>query len=329
MKTRIFDFHPAEELTAAETARIDEVVAWYNAAGERGLTANFWIDADTEAALTHTTWVIMRLRMEKRRQLNDPQFCIAAPEPLIDSGFDLLSGLDSRLPRLLFMPRAIKPDEFVNPLGFFDRFSDALQRRMLNWRVVFLCDSPDTQLEPLTYALDAAEGKLETPCIEVPYSTRVADAGVLCDRLSTLWRTVPALADTLGMLNDGYVKRFYQLKELWHLALLEDTALTPSDIRGALGVAAPEADPAAVAAFDAAFLNRHANAANYAAWRANKSSSVLELDLDSIADSHECQSPVFINGQWLVDRGALTHADMPAQLAARPAEPPGPISAST
>lgn len=315
MKTKIVDFHPTEDWTAAQTGMIDDIVAWYNAGGERSLTINFWIDADTEAALTHTAWVIMRLRMEKRRQLNDPHFCIAASEPLTNSGLDLLSGLDSRLPRLLFMPRAVEPDDFANPRGFLDRFDDALQRRILNLRAVFLCNDPETQLAPLTQALEAVEGRLETPCIEVPYSTRVADGENLCDQISALWRGMPALVDTLGMLTGGYVKRFYQLKELWHFALLEGTTLTLANIQTSLGAAAPEAHPATVAAFDAAFLERHANAANYAAWRVSKSSSVLEFDLDSIADSHECQSPIFINGQWLVDRSTLTHADMPLQPA--------------
>jgi hypothetical protein len=46
---------------------------------------------------------------------------------------------------------------------------------------------------------------------------------------------------------------------------------------------------------------------------------VLEFDLDSIADTHECQSPVFLDGRWIRDRSTLRHDDdAPAQAPASP-----------
>lgn len=326
MPKRIFDLYCNEAWGESRNREVDAVIDWYNAPGSQNLTVNFWIDADTESALTVATWVIMRLRMQKNRQLNDPQFCILPACTLSESSLDLVSGLDIRLPQLRFMPRARALGDFAEPFAFIEHAGAEARRHMLNVFGLFLCEEPDQQLPLLIEAFDNADPESPVPCVEVPFEAPVADAAALCDAISALWHAEPGLTGTLDAVRGGFVKRFYQLKELWHLSLLEDAALTPDQIGEALGPApaqggvqagGPACDHACgdvIAAFDAAFLARHASAANYAGWRPRKAASVLAFDLDSIADSHECQSPVFINGQWLVDRATLSHAEADVSL---------------
>ncbi len=322
MPKRIFDLYCNEAWGESRNREVDAVIDWYNAPGSQNLTVNFWIDADTESALTVATWVIMRLRMQKNRQLNDPQFCILPACTLSESSLDLISGLDIRLPQLRFMPRARALGDFAEPFAFIEHAGAEARRHMLNVFGLFLCEEPDQQLPLLIEAFDNADPESPVPCVEVPFEAPVADAAALCDAISALWHAEPGLTGTLDAVRGGFVKRFYQLKELWHLSLLEDAALTPDQIGEALGPAPAQGGVQAgghgcgdvIAAFDAAFLARHASAANYAGWRPRKAASVLAFDLDSIADSHECQSPVFINGQWLVDRATLSHAEADVSL---------------
>ena len=121
MPKRIFDLYCNEAWGESRNREVDAVIDWYNAPGSQNLTVNFWIDADTESALTVATWVIMRLRMQKNRQLNDPQFCILPACTLSESSLDLVSGLDIRLPQLRFMPRARALGDFAEPFAFIER----------------------------------------------------------------------------------------------------------------------------------------------------------------------------------------------------------------
>src|SRR5262249_23261408 len=106
---------------------------------------------------------------------------------------------------------------------------------------------------------------------------------------------------SINMSPGGYVRRFYQLKEAWYLSHITRRELRPQPI----DTFNDEEARARIRDFDAAFYRKHASAEWYAKVRHKRASVILEFDLDSIADTYECQSPVFVDGNWILDRERL------------------------
>lgn len=226
---------------------------------------------------------------------------------------DLVCGLDNRLPRLLFAPWAKTPDALRNPLSFLSSFEDIKAERILEWLPLFHSLKPAEELDSLIEVLGTACGRRgtlleQTPAIEVPFTAEIPSGAALCDKIARLWQAFPDLTRTLGLFTDGYVKHFYHLKELWHLAKLTGRPLRDQELgRFRRKVAEAGGNISTLRQFEQRFFTEHASLEGYARWRAESKSAVLEFDLDSIADTHECQSPVFLDGEWIVDRQKLFH----------------------
>ncbi len=280
---------------------------------------------------------MMRIRMQKDRQRCDPNFQIASALPLTTGSMDLIAGLDNRLPRLLFVPWARTSEALADPAAFIAPFAATLEGRILDSLPLLHSMKPLDELPGLIPALGAAIGGedgllAQTPAIEVPFAAEAASGAELCARVAELWQAFPDMTRTLGLFGEGYVKHFYHLKEIWHLAKLMGREPSVADFDKFRPAAeAAGADPAVLRAFEESFLAEHASLTNYAQWRAQSTSAVLEFDLDSIADTHECQSPVFLDGRWILDRDTLLHdEERPARdTASDDREPPSSRTAET
>lgn len=313
MRKRRFDFHPAPQWRADDTQSITELIAWYNAAHAAHLRVIFWLEADQLAELEQIVWAIMRIRMEKDRQRCDPNFHIVTAAVLSPGSTDLVAGLDNRLPRLTVSPYGFTSEALADPQGFLKPFELMRKGRILDMQPLFHSRRPEADIRPFIDALQKADrrrGSLlaQTPSIEVPFDARVDSGETLCGLVAQLWEAFPDLTRTLGLFGDGYVKHFYQLKELWYLSQLTGSAIGETDLAPLHAEAqAAGANMSILGAFETHFLEHYASLENYARWRTQSKSVVLEFDLDSIADTHECQSPVFLDGRWILDRDSLFH----------------------
>lgn len=315
MRKRRFDFTPGEQWRPEDGQAIDDLIAWYDTAHGAHLRVTFWLESDQLSGLEQIAWVIMRIRMEKDRQRCDPNFQIVSSVPLTRGSMDLISGLDNRLPRLLFTPWGKTAAALADPQAFLAPFEAVKAERVLDWLPLFHALKPAEELDGLISALGEIPARRGTlmerpPAIEVPFHADVPCGAALCAQIAGLWRAYPDLTRTLGLFGEGYVKHFYHLKELWHLSKLSGRALTDKDFaRFHPKIEAAGGNLQAVRQFEESFLADHASLEDYARWRTESKSSVLEFDLDSIADTHECQSPVFLDGEWIIDRQQLLHDD--------------------
>jgi hypothetical protein len=318
MRKQRFDFTPGESWTQSDEAAIDALIARYNAAPGDHLRVTLWIERDQLAQLEQITWAIMRIRMHKDPQRCDPNFQIVSAAPLSSGSMDLIAGLDNRLPRLLFVPWARTAAAVRDLPAFQETFRPSLSGRLLERLTLVHCHTPEADLPALVETLQA--GRLaDCPAVEVPLEAEIASPAALCDRVAELWTACPELTRSLGLFPDGYVKHFYHLKELWHLGQLTGHAPGPDAFARVRPAGHGAREASTLAAFERRFLERHASLENYARWRPQAGGAVLEFDLDSIADTHECQSPVFLDGRWIRDRSTLRHdGDAPAQAPASP-----------
>jgi hypothetical protein len=144
------------------------------------------------------------------------------------------------------------------------------------------------------------------PQIEIPFTASAGDPDRLVEAVADLWTRWPQLNDAVNVSRGGYIKHFYALKELWHLTQVMRQASVEDDLaalRASYG--ADEATMREIERFDRSFLASQASFDSYNRWRYRNDNVVLEFDLDSIADTYECQSPVFIDNKWILEGGSL------------------------
>lgn len=289
---------------------VKEELSWYNSTPYAHLTVFLIVDKDTGEVRQHIRQLIDALRQGKDSQKSDPNFKVLMSDEITDDFVDFIEELDCRLPRITLMPH------FPDRLGFAglaDRMESAaatLKRHLVDWRLSITVESPHESLEALQGELERsadASGALRPfPLLEIPFSAASTDAVRLEERIAEMWSHWPQLNDAVNGSRGGYVKHFYSLKELWHLGQVMRQADISGDLarlRASYGI---EGDALArLEQFDRAFLERHASFDLYNRWRYKNDNVVLEFDLDSIADTYECQSPVFIDNKWILEGGAL------------------------
>src|SRR5204863_8285996 len=136
--------------------------------------------------------------------------------------------------------------------------------------------------------------------VELSFATR-AGGDVIEQAVARLLETFPSVGESINLSPGGYVRRFYELKEGWYLS-----HITKRDLRlRKVDIPSDSDANSQIREFEAAFHRNHASADWYASVRHKKASVILEFDLDSIADTYECQSPVFVDGNWILDRDRL------------------------
>lgn len=307
------DFHVYGNDYEIDDKRIEDLLLWYGQYREHTLVVNFWLMQDIQEHIEQVAWAIMRFRMRKSSNRGDPKFNIAIQKPLSPESLDLFAGLDTRLPRILLSPWAKMGDDIAKPQEFLKKFEESLSNRLLEVRPLFILTDPDEKLNTFINELHQllitnGLGRFQPPLVEIPYKHYETNPAALCRSVAALWKIYPDLTNTLGWYSDGFIKRFYQMKEIWHLSHMLGRVCNLSDF-SELKLAAVEqgASESFISIFDETFLSEFATAENYSLWRPTGGDVVLEFDLDSISDSHECQSPIFLNGKWILDRQEMFH----------------------
>jgi hypothetical protein len=294
----------------AVEARVAQDLHWYNTTPYAHLTVAVFVPAGPagEALIGR---LVAAFRAGKADQKGDPQLRFYL-EPGFGRGIlDRLEELDVRLPRLQVCP-AIRSGEPAVVLGSLQALSRAFGKRLLDCRVAFM----PARAEDLPGVAAALERALAEPALArllaafpvVELGFEAADPGETIEAaVADLWAAHPRLVESVNAGVSGYVRRFYALKEAWHLARITGRPMREPGGEDAVG----EAAAARIRAFDRAFLDTHASLDWYARSRHRAASAILEFDLDSIADTYECQSPVFIDGRWILDRDRLAGQNDP------------------
>lgn len=292
---------------------IDAELEWYNGTPYAHLTVFLMVDEDSRGVRERIRKLVDAFREGKDSQKSDPNFKVLVSDQVTDGLVDFIEELDCRLPRITLIPH------FPDRLGFAglaERMRSAtavLRRHIVDWRLSITVESPHESLEALWGEFDRLERDDDAasvlrpfPLLEVPFDAASADAVRLEERIAEMWSRWPQLNDAVNGSRGGYVKHFYSLKELWHLGQVMRQADVSADfarLRASYGI---EGDALArLELFDQAFLERHASFDLYNKWRYKNDNVVLEFDLDSIADTYECQSPVFIDNKWILESGSL------------------------
>jgi anaerobic magnesium-protoporphyrin IX monomethyl ester cyclase len=297
-----------------------EDLRWYNQTPYAHLTAAVHLRAGALRDWATCEQLVSSFRDGKLPQKSDPQFRFFVSPDAEQDVYALLERLDTRLPRFSVCPIVpIRSEGEV--LAHVQALSGLLAGRLLDVRLAFLPQNVD-ELERVTSTLQAVvDAKLFAgfPLVELGFDAQ-GSGEVIEAAVATFLERFPVAVESINMSTGGYVRRFHELKEAWYLA-----HITGRDLR------VRQLDLPRVREFDEAFHRTHADAEWYARTRHKKASVILEFDLDSIADTYECQSPVFIDGKWILDRDRLAGQIDPVSLGTplpRGATPFDPLSVS-
>lgn len=257
--------------------------------------------------------VVDEFREGKDSQKPDPNFKVLFSGRVTDGLVDFLEELDCRLPRLAILPHYSDADDFAGLSGAMEATAEVLRNHIIDSRFAITVERPLKSLDRMSDELSRLSGDPLTekilkpfPQIEIPFTASADDPDRLVAAVADLWTRWPQLNDAVKVSRGGYAKHFYALKELWHLAQVMRQESVEDDLaalRASYG--ADEATTQAIARFDRSFLASQASFDSYNRWRYRNDNVVLEFDLDSIADTYECQSPVFIDNKWILEGGSL------------------------
>lgn len=294
-------------------AQIERDLAWYNGTRYAHLTCYLLVGRDSEQARSHLKAIIQTFRERKDSQKSDPNFKIQLPGRLGESLIELILGLDCRLPRIGLLPHFSDREGFANLADDILATLAVLRKHIVDFRFSIALESTLESFPALSRELrrllEDPEGRAaldKFPVIEVPFTASFNAPAQLAGAIATLWTEWPQLNESSNSSRGGYIKHFYGLKELWYLAQITRQPSSDDDaakLRSSYGL--DEAALARLAAFDRVFLHEFVNMGRYNQWRHRSNSVVLEFDLDSIADTYECQSPVFVDNKWILERETL------------------------
>jgi hypothetical protein len=294
--------------------RIEQDLHWYHSTHYAHLTAFLVAPRDNEQVRAQLELIIGAFRERKDSQKSDPNFKILSPARPEASFIDLLTRLDCRLPRLTLLPHFTDREDFSGLVDGIRSTTSLLRSYIIDFRFCITAERLPQTLPALLAELQKLSESPEDrallsrfPVIEVPFTAGGDDPAQLASTVAELWSRWPQLNDSVNLSRGGYMKHFYALKELWHLARImhqeQSVEADVAKLRAGYGVEA--AVEARIAAFDRVFLERYASLGRYNQWRHSSNSVVLEFDLDSIADTYECQSPVFVDNKWILERNSL------------------------
>jgi hypothetical protein len=283
---------------------------WYNSTPYAHLTATVQLRPGILRNWRTCERIISSFRDGKTPQKTDPQFrFFVYPDTEVEV-YERLEQLDVRLPRLSVCPIVPTSSEHAL-LERVDSLSRVLAGRLLDLRLAFLPESLD-ELRRLTGVLQELRSPLFAgfPIVELRFAAMDSGEAIEASVAEFLER-FPSAVESINISPGGYVRRFYELKEAWYLSHItgRDMRVRSIDLNGV---------SSRVREFDSAFHRNHATLDWYARARHKKANVILEFDLDSIADTYECQSPVFVDGKWILDRERLAgQIDPVTHLAAR------------
>lgn len=300
LKHKRISTYSLEADVEALRAQVVNDLAWYNSTPYAHLTVALRLKSGAMKNWAACEQIVALLRNRKHSQKSDPQFRFFVEPDAEADVYARLEELDVRLPRLSVCPIVPTNSEHAL-LAHTELLSRVLAGRLLDVRLAALPESVD-DLTCLTGILEAQRTPLfgGLPIVELTFAA--GDCGDVIERsVAALLEKVPGVVEAINMGPGGYVRRFYELKEAWYLSHITKRVLNalPIDAPGDVATIARIQD------FDAAFYRYHASPEWYVRTRHKKAGVILEFDLDSIADTYECQSPVFIDGKWILDRDRL------------------------
>lgn len=289
----------------AIAARLRDDLHWYNATAYSHLTVALHLPREVLRHWPTVERIVAVFREGKAAQRSDPQFRFFVDPAAGPEVYARLERLDTRLPRFSVCPvvpvvpgasTAAALREHLRRLG------DTIAGRILDIRLAYLPASIDA-LDSLTDTLlTAREWPMVTgyPIVELDFAAP-GDGAAIEAAVARFIETHPTAVESINMSPGSYVRRLHQLKEAWYLGHITGRPLEVAPPEPAHDAPTRER----IRDFDDAFHRRHATLDWYNKARHKQASVILEFDLDSIADTYECQSPVFSDGRWILDRDRL------------------------
>lgn len=280
---------------------------WYNTTRHSQLILYLIVPRDTEETRKEVISTIEYCRLHKCNQKPDPLFRVIAPAYVDEEFTTFIVRLDWRLPRIMLMPTYSDKDGFNGLANDILKTATIMQRHLVFTKFLITVERPQESIPHLLDQLatlkdDNYGNDLLTnfPVIELPFACTIQDPIRLIESVARIWSKWPQLNESINASRDGYIKHFYALKEHWYLAEILGRALDRADLARLRSFYNVDAvTQCHIAAFDEAFLTRYASLAQYNQWRYQRNKVVLAFDVDSIADTLECQSPVFIDKTWI------------------------------
>ena len=270
---------PATTVTAH--AQIASAVLWRDACDARQLAVNILVRhlaglAELEDIVEHVDTTAARHRDRSTIRV----YCSFAES--IEHVIGQLADIDTRAPRIEFIRVLDCPLERGRLAQLAREAASAESSRLLFWTYLEL--SSTRELVQLAALMDdQARGPLDQasfrrfPIVEIPGPFNTDDA----EPIAQFWSRQPQLQEAATRSLNGRVSTFFQLFEIARLARV-GVELPPisSD-------AGPE-DYRCLSAF-----RKWLASSNLLTAEPRIENVVLEHDVDLLADSHECQSPVF------------------------------------
>lgn len=209
-----------------------------------------------------------------------------------------IDRLDCRLPRLVVV---VVIDAFGFPSDWeakAKKLSELMQSAGLLRKWVIEFDSP---CEPGTAAstCELVQHALNVESVGAIIPFCVRDEG-LCGVIEELFDTAIIDPEILSYCPSNFLTLAYCVQECWYMDQILDTERSNFLFAGG---AFSEGDPEINTGFAADFYES-LSFEKYHRWRRSENKVVLDFDVESISDSLECQSPVFINSKWLT-KGAV------------------------
>lgn len=274
------------ELTEAETAvaaraQLSSALRWRDACDARRLVVNILVrHADGLAEVGRIVRHVDAMAAPHRDRPTLRVYCIFAAS--IESLVGRLAEADTRAPRIEVIRVLDRPLEPRRLARLIRESTAAESSRLLFWTYLELASTRElAQLSGLMsdqgLGLPGQSALRRFPIVEVPGAFSIDDA----EPIAEFWARHPQLQEAATRSLHGRVDGFFRLFELARLAHVGVELPPASGHRGA-------DDHRCLPEF-----RRWVDRSGLLTAEPQLANAVLEHDVDLLADSHECQSPVF------------------------------------
>ena len=282
-----------EQLDIAASARaidgqqVDKLIDWFNESLLRELTLCLDVTPDNWASVAN---MIQHFRDRKLSGKSDPQFRLFINDDVLgEVDLKAIEEMDVRLPRLEVNVLLRDHDGFSNLRERIAEVGGASQDLLLRIQPYLLVERCLDSLRTLDRQIDQ-----ECPLVEIEVAPS-SDIEQLVNYIAEFWSRHPSIDAAISHSRGGFFHRFHMVKELWHF----EQVLPSSEDWLDANLDSWNADDT-LRTFCHSLVDR-ITMQDYYRWKYRRTSAAMEFDVDSISDSSECQSPVFVNSRWVID----------------------------
>jgi hypothetical protein len=285
---------------------------FYNQNSINKLIIDLIIDECSARSLDNIEEIILFFRNNKSKQKQDPNITIQIPFHEMNSRIlNLIEELDRNVPRLNTIILINDADGFRFLTDDLQKCIDQLMKYSIQFKIKLFIKKSYKFLTILTKKLMHFKSDnnyiwkflaKEFLIIDVDTNCKDINIELLADQIFKTWKLFPELDQTCLYSRTGFLKLFYLIKEFWFINnMLQRNSKNKNYNYNFIGNGLSDKQDNTLRLFEKVITNA-LTIVKYNELSYQTNNVVLEFNIDSICDTLECQSPVFINNSLILEK---------------------------